>query len=452
MKFFTLFGRTFALAVSVVVLAIGGLVADEIDDFMVGVMEGLGTDGRKNLINCNMLSVPLSYDMGLIGLRIIKEQGGESRMRSLYNNSPCRPLHNQIRNMVGEKNYTVWMNRVKEGMMSELGGSSSKYNPLGVDKEEAKKLREEQVEKAKVEAAAENAKREEEERTKAKAAEEERMKQVKPQIEEFLKQHFVLVNGGTFQMGCSKGDKECVKDENPAHKVTVSDFYIGKYEVTQKLWVLVMGSNPLIPIDNAVKLMLESITDELDHNKSETKDFKEMLKASFEEKIKPGLPKSIGDALPMIIVSYSDVQTFIQKLNSITGKKYRLPTEAEWEYAARGGVNNKRYLYSGSKKVSDVAWYKDNSNGKTNPVGTKAPNEFGIYDMSGNVGEWVGDWYGDYGSDAQTNPTGPSTGSLRVNRGGSWYSEGKFCRVSTRGGGKPSLRSNDLGFRLVVSP
>jgi len=144
MSFFTSLGRMFGLTISVVVLAIGGLVADELDDFMVGVMEGLGTDGRKNLTICNTLSVPLSYDMGLIGQRLIKEQGGESRMRSLYNNSPCRPLHNQIRNMVGEKNYTVWMNRVKEGMMSELGGSSSKYNPLGVDKEEAKKFRNEQ--------------------------------------------------------------------------------------------------------------------------------------------------------------------------------------------------------------------------------------------------------------------------------------------------------------------
>ena len=148
-------------------------------------------------------------------------------------------------------------------------------------------------------------------------------------------------------------------------------------------------------------------------------------------------------------VSWNDIQEFITKLNAQTGKKFRLPTEAEWEYAARGGNQSKGYKYSGSNSISDVAWYDDNSGDKTHPVGQKTPNELGIYDMSGNVWEWCQDWYGDYSSSSQTNPTGPSSGSYRVLRGGSWNNGARNCRVSNRGSYNPDSRSYRSGFRLA---
>jgi formylglycine-generating enzyme required for sulfatase activity len=220
----------------------------------------------------------------------------------------------------------------------------------------------------------------------------------------------VSVQGGTFTMGCT-GEQggDCDDDEKPAHSVTVGNFQIGKFEVTQRLWKQIMGA---------------------DNNPSYFK----------------------GDDLPVERVSWNDVQKFIKKLNEQTGKKYRLPTEAEWEYAARGGNKSQGNKYSGSNNLDEVAWYRDNSGGKTNDVGTKSPNELGIYDMSGNVWEWVSDWYGDYTSGAQTNPTGPSSGSDRVNRGGSWYNNAEYCRVSFRVGNHPGSRGEIIGFRLVLSP
>jgi len=246
----------------------------------------------------------------------------------------------------------------------------------------------------------------------------------------------VFVKGGTFKMGCtSEQGSDCNDREKPVHNVTVSDFYIGKYEVTQNQWVKVMGSNPSY--------------------------FK-------------------GDNLPVEKVSWNDVQEFILRLNSMTGKKYRLPTEAEWEYAARGGTNSKGYKYSGSNNVNYVAWYNVNSGDKALKnglyeeyviekdnvdayvkilisnrnrswnVGAKSPNELGIYDMSGNVLEWVRDWYGSYSSVAQINPKGPSAGSDRVYRGGGWYDDGRGCRVSISFSGYPDYSANDLGFRLVL--
>ena len=158
-----------------------------------------------------------------------------------------------------------------------------------------------------------------------------------------------------------------------------------------------------------------------------------------------------GDTNPVESVSWNDCQTFIQKLNKRTGKTFRLPTEAEWEYAARGGKKSRGYKYSGSNDIGTVAWYRSNSGIKTHAVGTKAPNELGLYDMSGNVWEWCNDWYGDYSSNAQTNPTGAESGSRRVNRGGSWFSKARCCRSSHRDRNAPSDSYFILGLRLVLS-
>ena len=217
----------------------------------------------------------------------------------------------------------------------------------------------------------------------------------------------VLVAGGTFTMGATaEQGSDAESDEKPTHSVTVSDFYIGKYEVTQSQWKAIMGSNP---------------------------------------------SKYIGKNNPVENVSWNDIQEFIKKLNAKTGKRFRLPTEAEWEYAARGGNQSKGYKFSGSNSISDVAWYYDNSRRKTHPVGQKTPNELGIYDMSGNVYEWCQDWYGDYSSSSQTNPTGPSSGSFRVVRSGSWSSYACGCRVSDRSSSFPERRFYGRGFRLACS-
>jgi len=222
----------------------------------------------------------------------------------------------------------------------------------------------------------------------------------------------IFVAGGTFTMGCtSEQVGDCYSDESPAHSVTLSGYYIGKYEVTQRLWKAVTGAN---------------------NNPS-----------SF----------TGSDNSPVESVSWNQVNAFIDSLNRKTGKTYRLPTEAEWEFAARGGNNSRGYKYSGGHGIDSVAWYSGNNGSSTKPVGTKKPNELGIYDMSGNVWEWVSDWYGSYSSDAQTNPTGPTTtGSDRVFRGGSWYNGEGFCRVSFRNGNNPDYSGINIGFRLAVSP
>jgi formylglycine-generating enzyme required for sulfatase activity len=216
----------------------------------------------------------------------------------------------------------------------------------------------------------------------------------------------VFVEGGTFMMGCTSEQSGCNSDENPTHSVTLNSYNIGKYPVMQWQWEAVMGSNP----------------------------------SSFKK----------GDDYPVEYVSWNDVQTFITKLNDLTGKNYRLATEAEWEYAARGGNQSKGYTYSGSNTVGNVAWYSSNSGSSTHPVGEKTPNELGIYDMSGNVGEWCNDWYGSYTSSPQTNPTGPSSGSYRVLRGGSWGSHASDCRVASRGSYSPIHRFIIVGFRVVL--
>ena len=217
----------------------------------------------------------------------------------------------------------------------------------------------------------------------------------------------VRVEAGTFTMGATPEMKEPDDDEKPTHQVTLTnDYYIGKYEVTQALWQAVMGNNP-----------------------------------SY----------SKGNNLPVERVSWDDCQEFISKLNSITGKTFRLPTEAEWEYAARGGNKSRGYQYSGSSNLSDVAWYKDNSGSKTHTVGSRQANELGIYDMSGNVWEWCQDCFGTYSNSSQVNPTGANSRSKRVIRGGCWYYSAGCCRSSYRDYNTPGSRFDNLGFRLVLS-
>ena len=218
----------------------------------------------------------------------------------------------------------------------------------------------------------------------------------------------VKVDGGTFTMGATpEQGSDAYSDEKPAHQVTLSDYYIGQTEVTQELWVAVMGSNP-----------------------------------SY----------YIGRKNPVEQVSWNNiVNDFLPKLNALTGKNFILPTEAQWEYAARGGNKSKGYMYSGSNNIYEVAWYKGNSNLQTHPVGQKLPNELGIYDMSGNVWEWCSDRYGNYSADAQTDPTGSVSGSYRVLRGGDDCSNASYCRVSYRYNSNPGGRSSGCGFRLALS-
>ena len=242
----------------------------------------------------------------------------------------------------------------------------------------------------------------------------------------------VKVEGGTFTMGATaEQGSDYDSDELPTHQVTLSDYYIGKYEVTQQLWEYVMSYSGTCADGSSMSAYASDVWLGSD----------------------PSSSYGVGDYYPAYYVSYYDiVDIFLPRLNKITGRTYRLPTEAEWEFAARGGKQSKGYKYSGSDNIGVVAWYTGNSGGKTHQVGTKEPNELGIYDMSGNVWEWCGDWYGSYSSSAQTNPTGPSSGSGRVLRGGSWYGDARYCRVSDRGISDPSGRHSKYGFRVVLLP
>ena len=249
---------------------------------------------------------------------------------------------------------------------------------------------------------------------------------------EVEKDEFVAVEGGTFTMGAtSEQGSDANSNESPTHRVTLSDYYIGKYEVTQGLWEAVMSYSGKCADGSSLSSYSSDVW--LGSN--------------------PSSSYGLGATYPAYYVSYADiVNIFLPRLNKITGKTFRLPTEAEWEYAARGGNKSKGYKYSGSNTIDDVAWYTSNSSSKTHPVGTKQPNELGIYDMSGNVWEWCSDWYGSYSSSSQTNPTGPASGSYRVRRGGCWGYNARFCRVSFRDGDGPSYRYGDGGFRLVLVP
>lgn len=240
----------------------------------------------------------------------------------------------------------------------------------------------------------------------------------------------VYVPGGTFTMGAtSEQESDAWILEKPTHQVTLSSFCIGQTEVTQELWQAVMGTNP---------------------------------------------SKFKGSKLPVECVSWDDCQDFIRKLNNQTGQNFRLPTEAEWEYAARGGKSGGT-KYAGSYNLDDVAWYAGNSGSQTHDVATKRANSLGIYDMSGNVWEWCQDWYSAYSSSSQTNPQGPSTGSdrvlrgggwpgsdfdtnlwrpstgsQRVRRGGRWSFSANTCRVSYRRCNGPGSRFSSLGLRLAL--
>ncbi len=235
-----------------------------------------------------------------------------------------------------------------------------------------------------------------------------------------LNMTMVYIEGGTFTMGAtSEQDVSEDSDEKPTHSVTVSSFYMGQTEVTQAQWKAVMGTT------------IRRQRDKADPSYSLSGE---------------------GDNYPMYYVSHDEAQAFCRELSRLTGKSYRLPTEAEWEYAARGGNKSQGCKYSGSHSIDCVTWYNRNSNNSTHPVGQKSANELGLNDMNGNVWEWCSDWYGSYSSSSQTNPKGASSGQYRVARGGGWNSFASCCRVSMRGYYAPSYRYRGLGFRVVLVP
>lgn len=224
----------------------------------------------------------------------------------------------------------------------------------------------------------------------------------------------VPVEGGSFMMGATaEQGSDASSREKPVHQVALTSYHIGQTEVTQELWMAVMGNNP-----------------------------------SFFS----------GSQLPVERVSWEDCQQFIAMLNEITNQNFRLPTEAEWEFAARGGNVSQGYKYAGSNDLSTVGWYSYNDSWElrgtdyygTHVVSTRNPNELQLYDMSGNVHEWCQDRYGDYSSGEQVNPIGPSTGTTRVYRGGNWYFDEWFCRVSFRNGLSPSSSNYGIGLRLAL--
>ena len=225
-------------------------------------------------------------------------------------------------------------------------------------------------------------------------------------VNDTLSFHMMDVKGGTFMMGAMESDKQAHANEKPAHQVTLTyDYYIGQTEVTQVLWQAVMGNNP---------------------------------------------STMIGDNLPVNKVLWEDADAFAKRLSQLTDCSFHLPTEAEWEYAARGGKKSNSYLYAGSNNVDDVAWYGKNSGGTTQPVGTKQPNELGIYDMSGNVIEWCSDWLGPYSAEEQVNPIGPATGAYHVYCGGCWYLPANVCRCTHRRQTTAGYGEAAVGLRVAL--
>ena len=230
-------------------------------------------------------------------------------------------------------------------------------------------------------------------------------KQFSPVIHNLIN-NMVKIVGGTFNMGATSDPYiYSSNDEKPAHQVKLSSFSIGRYEVTQEEWEIVMGNNP--------------------------SHFK-------------------GTKRPVENVSWNDCQEFISKLNALTGMNFRLPTEAEWEFVANDPLSFWRYKYAGGNNIVSVAWYKENSDGMTHPVGQKSPNDYGIYDMSGNVWEWCNDYWGKYSTSFQVNPKGPTSSKYRVIRGGSWRNQDSSCRVTYRFYNLPYYKDCSVGFRLAL--
>ena len=219
---------------------------------------------------------------------------------------------------------------------------------------------------------------------------------------------FVLVRSGHFNMGCTDEQQDCAGKEKPVRRVGVDSYYIGQYEVTQAQWRAVMGDNPSLFVG--------------------------------------------CEQCPVEQVSWEDVQEFLRRLNERTRQNYRLPTEAEWEFAARGGREGRGYQYAGSNEAEAVAWHAVNAGSMTHAVGQKMPNELRLYDMSGNVWEWCQDWFGNYPSVGENNPPGAAKGAARISRGGSWNFDSRFCRVARRSNLVPTERYSDLGFRLARTP
>ena len=236
----------------------------------------------------------------------------------------------------------------------------------------------------------------------------EHLNRTKNLILKDLINNMVLVAGGSFMMGCSNEHiNNCDKDERPANRVVIGSFKICKFELTRSQWLAVMGKN----------------------------------RSTFDS----------CNQCAVSGVSWNDIQVFIKRLNKMTGKHFRLPTEAEWEFAARGGIFSRGFLYSGSNDLDSVAWFERNSDLGVKQVGQKKSNELGLYDMSGNVWEWCSDWFGEnyYSESIVDNPRGPMYGKDRVVRGGSWIVGPRNHRVSYRARESPDKRESYLGFRLA---
>lgn len=227
--------------------------------------------------------------------------------------------------------------------------------------------------------------------------------------------NMVEVRGGSFRMGATSEQELRGDDEKPIHNVTLDSYYIGETEVTQALWDAVWGES-----------------------------FSKFVREN-EDSI-----HAVGDDYPVYYVSWSDCQYFISKLNELTGENFHLPTEAEWEFACRGGIKSRGYKFSGSNDINRVAWYGDISGDNVHPVGTKMPNELGIYDMSGNVLEWCSDWFGKYSGASQHSPAGPLDGTYRVTRGGACGLPAWKCLASWRGNVYPREIHHRVGFRLAL--
>ena len=234
----------------------------------------------------------------------------------------------------------------------------------------------------------------------------------------------VKVAGGSFLMGCTSEQYNCDEDENNVRRVTLDEYYIATTEVTQALWEAVMGTNIY---------------------QQRNKHYNDVSWARIYGE---------GDDYPIYYVSWEEALEFCRRLSDETGMTFTLPTEAQWEYAARGGKNNSNTVFSGNNMIDIVCWYSANSNNETHPVGQKRPNALGLYDMSGNVWEWCYDWffYEGYPMDQTYNPIGHPEGAARIRRGGSRQDKVHSCRVANRGCQFPDMADSYTGFRVVMIP